>query len=192
VNLLLLGPQGSGKGTQAARIAAEYGVPHVSTGDMFRAAIRAQTELGRRIQPIYDAGDLVPDDLTVALVEEWLSQNHADRGFALDGFPRTLPQAEFLDSILGASGRELDAVLYFNVPDEVARGRMLGRARAEGRTDDTPESIDRRLEIYHRDTEPVVEHYRTTGKLVPLHAERDVNAVWAEIQEALDTVAARR
>jgi adenylate kinase len=159
---------------------------------MFRSAIAAQTDLGVRIKPIYEAGGLVPDELTTPLVEEWLSQNDADRGFALDGFPRTLAQAESLDAMLVAGGRDLDAVLFFDVPDEVSRERMLGRARAEGRTDDTPESIDRRLAAYHRDTEPVVEHYRATGKLVPLHAGRDVNSVWAEIQQALDTVAARR
>ena len=186
MNLLLLGPQGSGKGTQAARISAEYGIPHVSTGDMFRAALAADSELGRRIKPMYEAGELIPDDLTVELIEERLSEDDARDGFALDGFPRNLAQAEALDRMLAAIGRELDAVLFFDAPDEVVRQRVLGRARDEGRTDDTAEALERRLAIYREQTVPVVERYRATGKLVPLHADRSVNAVWSEIQQALD------
>ena len=191
MNLLLLGPQGSGKGTQAARISAEYGIPHVSTGDMFRAALAADSELGRRIKPMYEAGELIPDDLTVELIEERLAEDDARDGFALDGFPRNLAQAEALDRMLDAIGRELDAVLFFDAPDEVVRRRVLGRARDEGRTDDTAEALERRLAIYHEQTVPVVERYRATGKLVPLHAERPVNEVFAEIQHALDQVGTR-
>jgi adenylate kinase len=191
VNLLLLGPQGSGKGTQAARISAEYGIPHVSTGDMFRAALAADSELGRRIKPMYEAGELIPDDLTVELIEERLSEDDARDGFALDGFPRNLAQAEALDRMLDAIGRELDAVLFFDAPDDVVRQRVLGRARDEGRTDDTAEALERRLAIYREQTVPVVERYRATGKLVPLHAQRPVNEVFAEIQHALDQVGTR-
>ena len=191
MNLLLLGPQGSGKGTQAKRIEADYGIPHVSTGDMFRAAIANGTELGLEVEPILAAGSLVPDDLTIALIEARLAEDDARDGFILDGFPRTLPQAEALDTLLSAIGRDLDAVLFFDLPDGVARERALGRARQEGRADDTPDVIDRRLAIYHEDTEPVVERYRTTGKLVPLHAGRTPDQVFAEIQQALDQVAAR-
>jgi len=191
VNLLLLGPQGSGKGTQAKRIAAEYGIPHVSTGDMFRMAIAADTDLGREVEPILASGSLVPDELTVAIIEARLAEDDAQDGFVLDGFPRTLVQAEALDALLSAIGRDLDAVLFFDVPDGVARERALGRSHEEGRPDDTPDVIDRRLAIYHADTEPVVERYRTTGKLVPLHAGRSVNEVFAEIQTALDQVGAR-
>jgi adenylate kinase len=191
VNLLLLGPQGSGKGTQAKRIAAEYGIPHVSTGDMFRMAISADTELGREVEPILAAGSLVPDELTTAIIEARLAEDDAQDGFVLDGFPRTLAQAEALDSLLSAIGRDLDAVLFFDLPDEVARERALGRSREEGRVDDTPEVIARRLAIYHADTEPVVERYRTTGKLVPLHAGRSVAEVFGEIQAALDQVGTR-
>jgi adenylate kinase len=191
VNLLLLGPQGSGKGTQAARIAAEYGIPHVSTGEMFRAAMAAGTPLGERIKPLYDAGELIPDDVTIELIEDRLSEDDAREGFVLDGFPRTLAQAQALDGLLEALGRDVDAVLFFDLPEEVAHERMRGRAGSEGRSDDTPEAIARRLVIYEQETVPVVEHYRAHGKLVPLHAERSMNEVFAEIQRALDQVAAR-
>jgi adenylate kinase len=188
VNLLLLGPQGSGKGTQAKLVAADHGVPHVSTGDMFRAAIGAGSELGRRVEPILASGELVPDDLTVELIRERLAEPDAAEGFILDGFPRNLAQARALDDMLAEIGRELDAILYFDLPDDDATQRMRGRAEQEGRADDTPEAIARRLEIYHEQTEPVVEHYRASGKLVPLHAGREVGEVHAEIQRALETV----
>lgn len=191
MNLLVLGPQGSGKGTQAKRIAADYGVPHVSTGDIFRAAVAAGSELGRRVEPILAAGELVPDELTVELIEARLAEEDARRGFVLDGFPRTLAQAEALDRMLAGIGRALDAVLFFDLDDETARERLLGRALDEGREDDTPEVIDRRLAVYHEQTEPVVEHYRATGRLVPLHAERTIEEVYAEIGEALAHLEAR-
>ena len=186
MNLLVLGPQGSGKGTQAKRISAAHGIPHVSTGDMFRAAIAAGTELGRRVEPILASGDLVPDDLTVALIRERLSVEDARDGFVLDGFPRNLAQAEALDRMLAEIGRGLDAVLFFDLSDELAVERIRGRALDEGRDDDTPEAIGRRLAIYHEQTEPVVERYRATGKLVPLHAARSIEDVSTEIEAALD------
>jgi len=185
VNLLVLGPQGAGKGTQAKRIAAEYGLPHVSTGDMFRAAIEAGGELGARVAPILASGELVPDDLTVALIAERLAQPDAARGFVLDGFPRNLAQAETLDRMLTRIDRSLDGILFFDLSDEVATERLLGRAAEENRPDDTPEVIARRLAIYHAETEPIVEHYRVTGRLVPLHADAPVERVWREISEAL-------
>jgi adenylate kinase len=186
LNLLVLGPQGAGKGTQAKRISAEYGVPHVSTGDMFRAAIAAGTELGKQVQPLLDSGTLVPDETTVALIRERLAEPDAAEGFVLDGFPRNLAQAEALDAMLGGIDRGLDAILFFDVPDSVGIERALSRAQVEGRADDTPDVIARRLATYHAETEPVVEHYRATGKLVPLHAERTIDQVWAEIQSAID------
>jgi adenylate kinase len=191
MNLLVLGPQGSGKGTQAARIAAELGIPHVSTGDMFRAAIEAGSELGRRVQPILASGELVPDELTVALIEERLAAPDATAGFVLDGFPRNLAQAAALDRMLEEIGRPVDAALYFDLADGIATERMLRRAADEGRADDTPEVIARRLAIYHEQTAPVVEHYRSRGTLVPLHAGRTIPEVWAEIQDALVQVGAR-
>ncbi len=189
MNLLVLGPQGSGKGTQARRIADDYGIPHISTGDMFRAAIASGSALGREVEPILARGDLVPDGLTVALIRERLGEPDAAAGFVLDGFPRTLAQADALDAMLAQIGRELDAVLFFDLDDETARQRMLGRAAEEGRSDDTPEVIERRLALYHEQTAPVVEHYRATGRLVPLHAERSIAEVYAEIQRALEELA---
>ena len=186
MNLLVLGPQGSGKGTQAKRISAAHGIPHVSTGDMFRGAVTAGTELGRRVEPILASGDLVPDDLTVALIRERLSEQDARDGFVLDGFPRNLAQAEALDAMLAEIGRGLDAVLFFDLSDELAVERIRGRALDEGRDDDSPDAIARRLAIYHEQTEAVVERYRATGKLVPLHAARSIEEVSTEIEAALD------
>ena len=186
MNLLVLGPQGSGKGTQAKRISAAHGIPHVSTGDMFREAVTAGTELGRQVEPILASGDLVPDDLTVALIRERLSERDARDGFVLDGFPRNLAQAEALDGMLAEIGRRLDAVLFFDLSDELAVERIRGRALDEGREDDSPDAIARRLAIYHEQTEAVVERYRATGKLVPLHAARSIEEVSTEIEAALD------
>jgi len=190
VNLLLLGPPGAGKGTQAKRVANEYGIAHLSTGEMFRAAIEAGTDIGRQVEPILARGELVPDELTVGLIRERLTSN-ATNGFVLDGFPRNQAQSDALDDLLGDLDRELDAVLFFNLSDEVATDRVLGRAGEEQRTDDTPETIAHRLSIYHSTTEPVVEHYRVTGKLVPLHADRAADQVWVEIQQALEQVNGR-
>jgi adenylate kinase len=188
MNLLVLGPQGAGKGTQAKRISAEYGIPHVSTGDMFRA-LDESTELGRRVKAIMDRGELVPDEVTIAMIEERLSRPDAADGFVLDGFPRNLEQADALDAMLTGIGRGLDAILFFDVPDEVGMERALKRAELEGRSDDSPETIAKRLEVYHSKTEPIVEHYRATGKLVPLHAHRSIEDVWSQISDALQQVA---
>jgi adenylate kinase len=191
VNILLLGPQGSGKGTQAKRIAAEYGLAHIATGDMLRAHMAAGTELGRRVRPIYDAGELVPDDLMIDMIRERLAEDDTREGFILDGFPRTIVQAEALDSLLRDIGRELTVVFELQIPDEVCVERLLKRAAEEGRADDTPDVIRTRLARYHEETEPVIEHYRATGNLVGIHADRPINEVFAEIQRALEQVAVR-
>jgi adenylate kinase len=185
VNLLVLGPQGAGKGTQAKQIARDYGIPHISTGDMFRQAVREGSELGRRVGPILERGELVPDALTIELIRDRLSDADASDGFILDGFPRTLAQGEALESMLSDIGRRLDAVLFFDLPDSVATERLLERAKIEGRADDTPEVIARRLATYHEATAPVVEFYRGRGVLVPLHAERTIPEVYAEVKAAL-------
>jgi adenylate kinase len=186
VNLLVLGPQGSGKGTQASRLAEEREIPHVSTGDMFRAAIAAGTPLGRRVEPILASGELVPDELTVALIRERLSEPDAARGFVLDGFPRNLAQAEALDAMLTEIDRELDLVLFFDLDQVTSTERLRKRAVIEGRDDDTPDAIARRLELYHEQTAPLVELYRASGRLVPIRAERTIDEVANEIAEALD------
>jgi adenylate kinase len=190
VNVLVLGPQGSGKGTQAKRIAHGHGIPHISTGEMFRA-LDGATPLGRDVNEIMARGELVPDDITIRIIKERLARDDAREGFILDGFPRNLAQAEALDRVLDEIGRTLDVVFFFDLDDETAMKRALGRAREESRTDDTPESIERRLSLYHEQTKPVVEYYRTTGKLVPLHASGSIEEVANEIQSALDTVVAR-
>jgi adenylate kinase len=191
VNVLLLGPQGSGKGTQAKRIGAEYGIPHIATGDMLRTAMEEGTELGRRVRPIVESGQLVPDDLMIDLIRERLNRPDAEAGFILDGFPRTPAQADALDEMLEEIGRPLSVVFEFQVPDEIARERLLKRAELEGRADDMPEAIERRLALYHELTEPLVEHYRLQGNLVGIHGNRPVNEVFAEIQQALEQAVAR-
>jgi adenylate kinase len=191
VNILLLGPQGSGKGTQARRISAEYGIPHIATGDMLRGAIDAATPLGLRVKPIYDAGNLVPDEIMIELIRGRLEESDAAEGFVLDGFPRTVAQADALDSLLREIGRELTVVFALQVSDEICIERLLKRAREEQRTDDTPEAIRTRLELYHRETEPLIEHYRTLGVLISIHADGTPNEVFAEIQAALEQVAVR-
>lgn len=185
LNLLLFGPQGSGKGTQAKRITAEYGIPHVSTGDMFRAAIAKGTPFGKKVEPILASGELVPDDITVGLVSERLSEPDAAPGFVLDGFPRTIAQAEALDDLLAELDRPLTAALELLVSDEVGIERMVRRAQEEGRADDTPEAIARRLAIYHRETAPLSEYYRARGRLVGIDGTGTVDDVWAEIDRAL-------
>ena len=191
MNILILGPQGSGKGTQAKRIATEYGVAHVATGDMFRAAIAAGTPLGLRVEPLLASGQLVPDDLTIGLIRARLQEPDALGGFVLDGFPRTMAQAEALDAMLAGIGRGLDVVLELLVAEEICVERMLRRAREEGRGDDMPEVIAARLEVYRRETVPVVEHYRATGRLVGIRAERTPDEVFAEIQDTLEQVEER-
>lgn len=191
MNVLLLGPQGSGKGTQAKRIEGEYGIPHIATGDMLRQAMEQRTELGRRVKPIYDSGGLVPDELMIELIRERLAQPDADAGFILDGFPRTSPQADALDAMLDEIGRELSIVFALQLPDAVAIERLRRRSEIENRIDDTPEAIARRLALYHELTEPLIEHYRAQGNLVGIHADRSVNEVFAEVQAALEQVAAR-
>jgi adenylate kinase len=190
LNVLLLGPQGAGKGTQAKRISAEYDIPHIASGEILRAEMEAGTELGRRVRDVYDRGDLVSDDLMIELIRTRLAQPDTEAGFILDGFPRTTVQAEALDEMFGDIGRSFSVVFALQIPDEVAFERLRKRAEIEGRADDTDEAIRRRLENYHRETEPLIEYYRARGNLVPIHGDRTENEVLAEIQSALEQVPA--
>jgi adenylate kinase len=187
LNVLLLGPQGAGKGTQAKRISAEYGIPHIASGEILRAEMDAGTGLGKRVKETIERGDLVSDDLMIELIRNRLDQSDTEAGFVLDGFPRTTVQAEALDSMFADIGRNFSVAFALQIPDEVAFDRLRRRARA----DDTDEAIQRRLDNYHRETEPLIEYYRTRGNLVPIHGNRSENEVFAEISRALEQVPAR-
>jgi adenylate kinase len=156
VRIVLVGPPGAGKGTQAARLAERLDAPHISTGDIFRENMKNETELGKEAQRYVDAGDLVPDEVTVRMVKDRLAQPDAAEGFLLDGFPRNTAQAEELQSVLSDLGQRLDAVLVFEVDDEELIKRLMSR----GRSDDTEETIRHRQEVYRSETEPLISHYR--------------------------------
>jgi adenylate kinase len=191
MNVLLLGPQGSGKGTQAKRIAKTYGIPHIATGDMIREMKELDTPVGRAVKAVYDAGQLVQDDLIIRMIRDRLDRGDTIPGFVLDGFPRNMAQAEALDELLGELGRDLDVVFELQVPREVLLERIRKRAAEENRSDDTPDAVRRRLEIYERDTAPLVEYYRTTrGNVVGIHADRTIDEIFAEIRTTLDQVTA--
>jgi adenylate kinase len=190
LDIVILGPPGAGKGTQAELITEDAGIPHVNTGDMYRAAVAAGTELGAKVKPYMERGELVPDDLTIAVVRERLSEPDTVDGFVLEGFPRTLPQAEALDEILAEQDRELSVVLHFQLSEEVAEQRLLKRALEQGREDDTPEIIHRRMETM-RISDELVEFYRVKGILVGIHAERTIEEVFAEVQQVLQATTAR-
>lgn len=158
--LLIVGPQGSGKGTQGVRIAQTFGVPAVSTGDVFRANIQQGTELGRQVQDIISRGDLVPDELTSTIVRDRLAQDDAAPGFLLDGYPRNLGQVADLDAFLAAREESLDAVVELSVPRDESVARLLRRAAEQGRTDDTEDVIAHRLALYETETAPILDVYR--------------------------------
>jgi len=179
VRVVLLGPPGCGKGTQAARLCAREGIVHLSTGDLLRAAVAKGTPLGVKAKPFMDAGRLVPDDLVIGLAKERIDAPDAKKGFLLDGFPRTVPQADALDATLGAKG--IEAVVYYVLADETIVRRSLGR----GRADDTEPVIRERLRVYRAQTEPLVARYRGSGLLVEVDASGTVDEVEAATKAAL-------
>jgi adenylate kinase len=187
---ILFGPPGGGKGTQAAHITERFGLPHVSTGDMLREEAAKGTELGNEVAPIMAEGRLVPDELVVRVIEARLSQPDATRGVLLDGFPRTVPQAEALDAMLRRRRRQVDLVLCLDVPEDVLVERLLGRAREEGRSDDNLDTIRTRLDVYHRDTAPVLDHYRAAGvRIETVDGNAGVAEVTRRVYAAMDRVA---
>jgi adenylate kinase len=185
MRLIILGPPGAGKGTQASRIAEHFGIPAISTGDIFRANIKHETELGLQVKEILASGGYVSDEITNAIVEDRLGQDDCARGFLLDGYPRTLAQVEALDAVLAASGGALDHVLELTVEDDVVVGRLLKRAEIEGRSDDTEEVIRERMAIYHRETRPLSDTYRSRGLLVEVDGDGAVDDVTERITTAL-------
>lgn len=207
-----MGPPGAGKGTQAERLAAALGIVHIATGDLFRAAISQGTPLGQEAKKYLDAGQLVPDEVTVGMVRERLQQDDCRPGFLLDGFPRTVPQAEALGQILEALGQSLDAVLNMDVPEEKLVARLTGRRvcrqcganyhveynppqvpgvcdRCGGelyqRSDDTEETVRRRLEVYKKQTAPLLDYYRNLGLLKEIDGDQSVEDVFGALMQAL-------
>jgi adenylate kinase len=212
MRLILLGPPGAGKGTQAANIVQEYNLPHISTGDIFRANIKQGTDLGQRAKAYMDKGELVPDSLVVELVEDRLSKEDTQVGFMLDGFPRTIYQAEALDAVLMNMGTSLDYVINIVVDPSVLVERAVGRrickdcgatyhvkfnpSKEEGvcdvcggplyqRSDDTKETVTNRIEIYENETAPLVAYYKAADKLVSIDGLQDIDKVFEDIQKIL-------
>jgi adenylate kinase len=188
MRVVFLGPPGSGKGTQAKLLAERLGVPAISTGEILRTAVREKTALGQRAQAVMERGELVSDDLIVDLIRERTNRPDARAGFILDGFPRTLEQARALEALLSEKGEALSAVVNFAVPEPELVERMLGRARAEGRADDRPETIRERLRVYREKTEPLVAFYRKRDLLADVNGVGTVDQVGGRLDAALETL----
>ncbi|WP_282072621.1 adenylate kinase [Janibacter hoylei] len=185
MRLIILGPPGAGKGTQATQIAEHYGIPAISTGDIFRANIKNETELGLQVKEILASGGYVSDDITNAIVEARLAEDDAATGFLLDGYPRTTAQVTALDAMLAKGDHSVDKVLELVVDDEVVVQRLLKRAELEGRADDTEEVIRERMALYHRETKPLSDAYAERGLLVTVDGEGEVDEVAERIVAAL-------
>jgi len=186
MRIVLLGPPGAGKGTQASRIACRFGAPHIATGDIFRANVVEGTELGRAAQEYMDRGDLVPDEVVIAMVMERLASDDCDSGFVLDGFPRTVNQAEALDRRLAGLGTPLEAALSFDVTEEELLRRLAGRAAAQHRADDAEQTIRHRLEVFAIKTRPLIDYYARRGLLINIDAIGPIEVVTKRILDDLD------
>jgi adenylate kinase len=185
MRIIFIGPPGAGKGTQAERIVGTYRLAHLSTGDMLRAARDAKTEIGRKAEQYMSRGQLVPDDVIVAIIARRLEEPDCRTGYLLDGFPRTIAQAEALDAMLDRKETPLDAVLELDVPEEELYRRLAGR----GRTDDKPEVISQRLVAYRQQTAPLLDYYAKRGLLKKIHGLGSVEEIFARIKTELDRLA---
>jgi adenylate kinase len=195
LNLVLFGPPGSGKGTQARILQERRGLPQLSTGDMLRAAIGAGTDLGRKCKAIMDSGDLVPDEVVVGIIAERYDQPDCAKGAVFDGFPRTIPQAEALDAMLKGRSRKIDLVIELKVDDSVLIGRVEQRIKESGgvaRADDTPETLKNRLAVYYRNTAPLIDYYKRQGKLGTVDGMAPVEEVTKAIAAVLDRAGPER
>ncbi|UPG89581.1 adenylate kinase [Luteibacter aegosomaticola] len=190
MRFVLFGAPGSGKGTQAARLKQDYGIPHISTGDLLRGEIKEGTELGKKAKALMDAGHLLPDDIMLGIIEHRLAQADAKPGFILDGYPRNLAQADALDSVLAKIGQPLDVVIKLEVPFDAIVARCEVRFEAEHRPDDEPETVKKRLGIYADQTAPVAEFYAKRGKLKIVDGVGDLDDVTARIKAALNDASA--
>jgi len=188
MRLVLLGPPGSGKGTQAVRLKEHLQVPHISTGDLLRAEVSAGSKLGMEAKEIMARGQLVSDEILLGMLENRFSQQDTRGGFILDGYPRNLAQADALTSLLERIGQPMDAAVQLDVPSELLVERIAGRAQAEGRADDTPESVRTRLKVYSDQTAPVVDFFRQRGKLSVVDGVGSLDEVFARIVTALQPV----
>jgi adenylate kinase len=185
MRLVLLGAPGSGKGTQATRLREHLQVPHVSTGELLRAAVTAGTPLGLQARAVMESGGLVSDDIVLGMLEERLLRPDTANGFILDGYPRNLVQARALDALLAKIGQPMDIAVQLDVAQDLLVGRLSGRASVEGRADDSPDAVRKRLRVYDEQTAPVVDYYRNTGKLVCLDGVGGVDEVFTRIVEAI-------
>lgn len=184
MNIILFGPPGAGKGTQAKKLQDEYNIPHLSTGDIFREAIKNKTPLGVKVKSILDSGELVPDQTVVDLVADELSKEKYEDGYILDGFPRTVVQAKAFDDFLDKNNDSLDAFISLSVPEDELVKRIL--SRGEGRADDTEEKIKTRLEVYRKETEPVIEHYNKQDKVQEIDGMGSIDEIFDRIKAALE------
>ena len=188
-DLVLLGPPGSGKGTQAARLTATYGIPQIATGDILRAAVDAGAPLGQQVKAYMDRGELVPDRLVVDIIRHRLAEPDTQQGFILDGFPRTVPQAEALDALLTELRRPLDAVIYLQVDRQSLLDRLGHRAEVDQRSDDRPEIIAHRIDVFVDQTAPLIDYYRRQSKLRLIDGTRPAEEVAAAIDEVVRSLA---
>lgn len=184
--LLIMGPQGVGKGTQAALLSKHYGIPAISTGDIFRYNLREGTDLGKQAQAYTDRGELVPDELTNKIVQDRLGMKDAAQGWILDGYPRSSSQVKALDQMLDTLGTPLTGVVALDANHDILMGRIAKRAREEGRADDTPEAIAKRLDIYAKETAPLLDTYKSRGLLISVDGQGQVDQVLKEIIDQLD------